>query len=153
MDLTVLFRNIEDKIEVDENVSFQQEELEQTEIERLEDVEVKGSIFKNSMQEIECDLTVSGTMILKDAISSLDVSYSFSFPLKENLEDFIEKDKNTLAFKEFLWENIVLEVPIRYTTVEDYSNYQGDGWRLTSEEDVSLGNNPFQELLNNQEKE
>ncbi len=152
MDLTVLFRNIVDFISVDEVISFSREELKDTEIETLENISVVGKIKKDSSLEIVCDLTVSGNMELKDSISNELISYPFSFQIDENIEEFIEKDKNFLAFRELLWENIVLEVPIRYTKVKDYKSYQGDGWRLTSEEDITRKDNPFQELLNQEKR-
>ena len=54
--------------------------------------------------------------------------------------------KNTLDITEILWQNIMLEVPLRFTTVDDYSKYQGDGWKLTSEEELKVENNPFNDL-------
>ena len=50
---------------------------------------------------------------------------------------------------DILWENIVLEIPIRYSKVNDYSNFSGDGWKLIDEEhyQASSGDNPFKELL------
>ncbi len=153
MDLTALFQNHSTSIPVQEVVCFEKEEIKGTDIEKLENVSVTGQITKNDVDMITCDLEVAGTMFLKDAISNEVVPYPFSFSIEENIEDFIEKSKNSLAFKELLWENIVLEIPIRYTTVEDYQLYQGNGWRLTSEDATFQGENPFQELLNHKEEE
>ncbi len=152
MDLNLLFQKIKKEILVDEMLSFDSTECQTLGIEALDNVHVTGKIYNHLDDEIACDLKVTGTMQLKDAISNEIVSYPFSFDLVENVEDFIEKTQNTLAFKQLLWENIVLEVPIRYTTVNDYDAYQGEGWRLTSEEDVRKGNHPFQDLFN-EEKE
>ena len=62
----------------------------------------------------------------------------------------IEKDKNSLDIIEVLCQNIVLEVPLRYSIVSDYSKYQGDGWKLVSEEEV-VNNNPFNTLLKDED--
>ncbi len=152
LDLTLLIHQIKDTLPVHEFVSFSKEELEKTDIKSLENIEVTGEISRNAIEEIECDLLVKGTMKLRDAISNEIVPYSFSFEIKENIEDFIEKNENMLAFKRLLWENIVLEIPIRYTTVNNYDDYQGDGWRLISEEDVVKENRPFEVLLNQEEE-
>ena len=57
-------------------------------------------------------------------------------------DDFIDEkyknNENRLDIFEFLWENIELEVPIKLTNVNDYSNYQGKDWQLISEEDIDL---------------
>ena len=58
-------------------------------------------------------------------------------------------EENILDIYAILWQNIVLEVPLRYSKVEDYGKYQGDGWKLVSEEELKLKNNPFSALQNN----
>ena len=74
-----------------------------------------------------------------------------SFTLLCKYIDFIEeiykKDENTLDILRLLWENIVLEVPLQFTRVEDLSKFHGDGWKLISEEELKHSSNPFSELL------
>jgi len=63
------------------------------------------------------------------------------------LDDFYKKSENKLDIFQLLWENIELEVPLRFTKVEDLSKFQGNGWKLISEEDVpNTSNNPFKNL-------
>ena len=52
----------------------------------------------------------------------------------------------------FLWENIVLEVPLRFTKVKDLSKFHGDGWKLISEEERNQTSNPFNDLLKEMER-
>ena len=52
-----------------------------------------------------------------------------------------------------LWENIVLEVPLQFTKVTDFSKFQGDGWKLVSENEPTTNNNPFSELLDKMKEE
>ena len=52
-----------------------------------------------------------------------------------------------------LWENIVLEVPLQFTKVIDFSKFQGDGWKLVSENEPTTNNNPFSELLDKMKEE
>ena len=152
MDLTLLIHQIKDKISVNEKVTYTLDELEGTDIKRLENIQVIGEIYRNALSKIACNLKVCGDMELMDAISNDTVPYSFSFTIEEEIDDFIEKNENILALKRLLWENIVLEVPIRYTTVNSYDAYQGDGWRLISEEDVKKENRPFEALFNQEEE-
>ena len=63
------------------------------------------------------------------------------------IEENLEKDENSIDILPILWQNIVLEVPLRFTKVNDLSKYNGDGWKLISEEEASsTSNNPFLEL-------
>ncbi len=45
-----------------------------------------------------------------------------------------------------------MEVPLRYTLVEDYQEYIGDGWKLVSEEEIKDLNNPFKALQNTMDR-
>ena len=94
-------------------------------------------------------------MILKDSISLEDVTYHFSNQLEEEVTEKVKNIENTLDILSVLWENIVLEVPIRFSEVSDYSKYQGNGWHLVSEEEYEKeeGNFPFRDLLEGKEKE
>ena len=51
-----------------------------------------------------------------------------------------------------MWENIVLEVPMKFTKVSNLDEIHGDGWKLISEEDHQQKNNPFAELLKDFDK-
>ena len=94
-------------------------------------------------------------MILKDSVSLEEITYHFSNHLEEEVTEKVKNIENTLDILSVLWENIVLEVPIRYSVVDDYSDYQGDGWHLVSEEEYEKeeGNFPFRNLLEGKEKE
>ena len=89
-------------------------------------------------------------MKINDSITLEEVWYPFDIQIDEKLDEFVEKDKKHLDIIEFLWQDIVLEVPLRYTVVSNYDEYHGDGWKLVSEEE--LGNNPFKTLLNNEDR-
>ena len=54
---------------------------------------------------------------------------------------------------QFLWENIVLEIPLQFTKVKDLSKFHGDGWKLVSEDELTTRNNPFSDLLKDFEEE
>ena len=76
-----------------------------------------------------------------------NVEYPFSIDIDENIEENLEKAENSIDILPILWQNIVLEVPLRFTKVNDLSKYNGDGWKLISEEEASsTSNNPFLEL-------
>ena len=141
-------------IDIDENFTIPKENYANTEIIDLEKVKVKGNLTYPSDDNIFLDIECSGTMKLKDSVSLEPVLYPFSFKISENVSELLENDQFTLDIINILWENIVLEIPIRYSEVTNYDEYTGDGWRVISEDDVKDNtNNPFKDLLKEIEKE
>ena len=56
--------------------------------------------------------------------------------------------ENTLELKEFLWQNIVVEIPLRVVSDHAYDKeYKGNGWRLVTEEDKKVSGNKSLEVL------
>ena len=91
-------------------------------------------------------------MILEDSISLKEITYPFTFTIEDKLEENELNLKKTIDINEFLWQYIVLEVPIRYTEVKDYNEYHGDGWKLISEEELSK-EGPLAKLIEEIEEE
>ncbi len=139
-------------IPIDSAVTFD-DQHHHKDIIRLNDVYFTGEITTDSDDEIKLIGTLRGIMVILDSISLAEVDYHFSIDIDENIAENIEKNKNTIDILEILWQNIVLEVPLRYTTVTDYSSYCGDGWKLISEEELHYTNNPFQALIENEKEE
>jgi len=153
INLDELFTNIKDAIVIDEDITFDKETYNLPEIKDLKSIHLNGKIEINESDEVILEGELTGIMTILDSISLDQVNYNFSIDLDENLEEIIEKDKNSIDIIEILWQNIVLEVPLRYTEVTDYSKYSGDGWRLISEEELKYKNNPFQSLIENMKEE
>jgi len=151
--LDEIFTNIKDAIIIDEDITFDENIYNLPEIKELKSIHLKGKIEMDENEEIVLDGILSGTMTILDSISLEEVDYNFSTELEENLEEIIENNKNSIDIIDILWQNIVLEVPLRYTEVTDYSKYSGDGWRLISEEELRSKNNPFQALIENEKEE
>ena len=147
IDLTKLISGFTDRIDIDEEYSINIED--NSNISDISKIKVKGDISLSSDGEYYTNLLCTGEMLIKDSISLEDVWYPFSFTIDENIDDLDKNDENILDICAILWQNIVLEVPLRYSVVEDYDKYQGDGWKLVSEEELRLKNNPFSALQNN----
>ena len=127
-----------------QDIEFDSSYYKNTSIKRLDKFHVKGIIKYNLSDEIEIDLEVNGNMYLEDAITLEEVPYPVSLKISENLQEFgsgdaqyLEKDKNILDIIEFLWENIVLEVPISYTTSSGVL-LKGSGWELNGEKEEDI---------------
>lgn len=146
MDLTDLLTNLKEKIEINEEYIIPSS-YKHKDIKGLDKVKVVGEIVKKEDGEIYIDIKSSGWMLILDSISLDEVWYPFSFETCEKLSENSEIFENRLEIVSFLWQNIVLEVPLRYTTVNNYEQFKGDGWMLVSEEDVKK-NTPFSNLKN-----
>ena len=56
--------------------------------------------------------------------------------------------KNTLDISNFLWQNILTEIPSKVVNEKNKNlTLEGNGWRLITEKDLKKdNNNPFSEL-------
>lgn len=157
INLNTLFK----PIIIDQDFEIPEEYYKKMGISEIKDVHAVGKVFYNLADEIEIDLDVKGVMVLEDAISLDAIDYPFSFKIEENLtenDEFNEKnkeiDKNVLDIILFLWENIVLEVPISVTNCKD-KKLSGDGWQLNgqeSNEEINQEMSKLNDLLKGGEK-
>ena len=154
-DLTRLNNNIEKQIEVDLKYSFSKEELIGTDL--LEcDCTIKGEIIKNSLSNIELDLEVKGTMIIPCAITLKPTKYPFIVNINGELDEFIEENDrnftNTLDIFPIIWENILMEIPMRVVSDEAKDiKLSGEGWRLVAEEEANTPLSGLADLLDDRE--
>lgn len=137
-----LSRIPEKGIEIDQDFSFGQEFIGKTAIQELNKIHAKGKIYYDVTGEIKISLTVDGKMLLLDAIDLEPIDYPFHIDilevLRENdeyLEDNLVNLENSLDIMNFLWENIVLEVPIRVLKESNKNvSLEGEGWELIDED-------------------
>lgn len=148
MNLNLLELNIDvvKKISIKDKVEIPKDFYTNTEIKDLKEIQIDGTIYKDSAGIITLEAILSGIMVLEDSINLELIDYQFSCDIDEKIEDFDENYTKPLDITEILWQNIVLEVPLKFTRVESFDEYQGDGWKLISEESVNTINNPFNEL-------
>lgn len=147
-------------IVIDDTISFGEEYIKNTPIKKLDNVKVLGKAYYSITNEIVFDCQVEGTMVLLDAMDLSEVEYPFHFEISEVLsENNDEMDQNqlkTLDIIDILWQNIVLEVPIRVRKDPNKRyNLEGDGWELVDEERKKLDPRlaPLLELLEKEGKE
>ena len=146
VDITELNQNIKDEILINSEVYFKEEQFVNSEIKNLKNVRIIANIYLDEENDACINGTLTGEMIIEDSISLDEVEYPFSIEIDEKIEKNKENFENTLDIIDVLWQNIVLEVPLRFTSVDDYSRFEGEGWKLLSEEDVKTSNNPFEDL-------
>ena len=146
-DVRRLNSNIDDFIPVDLEYHFNKEEMEGTDL--LEcNCQVTGEIYKSVMRELAVSLKIKGIMILPCAVTLKPVEYPFNIEIdgeiSELLDNFNKNYTNTIDIFPIIWENILMEIPMRVVSDEakDYK-IEGDGWKLVTEEEHS---SPFDEL-------
>ena len=151
-DLTRLNNNIDKFIPINTTYSFSKEELEGTDLLKLDDVSINGELRKNSLGNIELNVTVDGVMVLPCAITLKPVDYPFSIDItgeiNELMEDFSTNFQNSIDILPIIWENILMEIPMRVVSPDlDESDYnqQGDGWSFTTKEEENKS--PLSELM------
>ena len=125
----------------------------------LKNLHVTGDISLNSVSMLAVNLIITGIMVIPDSVTNEPVEYPFTSKIEEeydiNDENFLEyyqKEQNILDIMKILWENIVLEVPMRFTLAKD-AHLSGDGWSLGEEENKDYQIDPIlaklAELLDN----
>lgn len=142
IDLLRLRNGIDDKVIVNETYSFSEDELRATDLSKLDDVHVEGEITLNALDEIYLNLEVSGVMIIPCAITLKPVSYPFDIIIEGDLSEIheeslenTEKCINSLDILPIIWENILMEIPMRVVSDDiDTTNMHGDGWRLITDD-------------------
>lgn len=144
--------NFDSEYLIDQVVNIPKQYFENTKVKKLDDIKVSGRFYYDVEDNLCARMNISGDMIIEDDISLDEVPYYFDINYDDILEENLKNDQNRLDLFEFLWENIVLEVPLKFTKVTNLSKFSGDGWKLISEEDNLLENNPFGELLKNFDK-
>ncbi len=157
IDLSLLNSNTVNEIDISNTYNIPKEYFKNMDIISIDNVKVNGKITRVMNEDEELCLYVNaiidGIMIIPDSISLEEVEYPFHIEYDDYLDENCKNNENTLDIFAFLWENIVLEVPLQFTKVSDLSKYHGDGWKLISEEDRNLENNPFGDLLKEFDKE
>ena len=149
IDLTRLNNDIDSLIEVNINYTFNKEELEGTDL-----LECSAHVItKNSLKEITLDLSVSGMMVMPCAITLKPTNYPYNIEINGTLSEILNKNEeiftNTLDIFPIIWENILMEIPMRVVSpgAEDLE-IKGDGWRLvTDDEETSSPLAELEELL------
>ena len=117
--------------DVDGTITFSEERLKSAGIIRLEDVSVHGKAIINYEDEIELDLDLSGKMYLPCAISLEEVEVPFATKIEEIIGENNINNNFYLDLSDILWENIVLEIPIKVVKEGVHlETSSGKGWSV-----------------------
>ena len=95
---------------------------------------VKGLVKVNYEDNIELDLDIDGEIVMPCAITLEDVLVPINTHIEEEILENTLKDDFYLDLLDILWENVILEVPIRVTKEgAKLESQKGVGWEIISE--------------------
>ena len=143
IDLSKNEYNDNNEIIIDKKLVLDKEYYDSTEIRKISEVSIKGKIRDEGEGAYSIHLTINGEMVLPCAISLNDVLYPFDIkideiidPTEEESEDYLKIINNTIDIMPIIWQNIVVEIPMRVVSPEfENVKLEGDGWKLLSEEE------------------
>lgn len=146
IDITRLKSGIDGQVEIDMLYSFDKEMLKKTDIISLDNISVKGYITSNSIDDYDLDVNVDGIMVLPSSLTLEPTDYKFSIKIEGNIDELLKeinetlkKNQNTIDILPIIWENILMEIPIRVVGDKNQSlQMEGDGWKLITEEEKKL---------------
>ena len=122
---------------VDFNFIADLKEYINKDIKDLKNIKVTGHILDNGTEDYEIDLHITGEVVLSSAINLEDVTIPINIKYNDFIKNLVENYKNsanTLDILPIIWENILLEIPIRAVNSSDtFAKTQGDGWEIVSE--------------------
>lgn len=155
IDLGSLVTNLRESIDIDKSIDMSSVDLSNTSIRKLNNTYFKGKITRISDDTFSIVGILSGTMVLPDDITLEDVDYNYEIQIDENFgestensENNIEIVQNTIDILPFLWQNIIVEIPLKVVSDKNKDKtIEGNGWRLISEDEVNTSkDSPFSDL-------
>ena len=146
MEINLLPLDQNKSIDIDTTCNFTN--FEGTDIQKMTEVKVTGTITKDVADDYFINLNIQGTMTLPDSLTLEPVEYPFDINVDENLEEVAEnfkKSDKTIDILSIIWENILMEIPIRVTGKNSKTiKTEGEGWSFV--EDNPGTNNSLSKL-------
>lgn len=123
------------KLSIDEEIVIPEEYYKKAGVRSLSKVKANGDVTVNYEENIELHLNVSGEFIIPCAITLDDVIVPFNTLVEEEIDQNKLNDEFFLDLLDVLWENIVLEIPVRVVKEGVKSeDLHGEGWELVTKE-------------------
>lgn len=150
-DISKLKNDTEQKLEINEIIEFTSDQLKDTEIQRLENIKVTGEVTRIESSTYHITLNITGNMVLLCARSLEEVDYPLNIFVDKNISEEPEVGEiqvifqNSLDIFAIVWENIVLEVPLRVVKEDASFISEGECWSLREENEETF-NSPLSEL-------
>ena len=142
MEIDLLKLNYTEEIDIDTDIDYSDEYISGSGIIHLNNVHVSGTIKTDIEYNYDVLLDLSGEMIIIDSLSGEEVPYKFN----TNIEEKLENSLKSLDLIAFLWQYIVMEIPMRFTMHDELSIKKDDYEVISEEEYKEKKNNPFKDF-------
>lgn len=112
--LIKLFSNSVDRLDINEEINIP-EEYYTYDIESISPVKLDGYLYLNEIDELSINLNVKCTLKLKSSINLDIIDYPIDIDITELDFDDENNNKitNSIDLLPIIWQNILLEIPIR----------------------------------------
>ncbi len=135
-----------DLTNIDLTYSFTEEECVKANILKLDDIKVKGYIEKSGT-DYYLSLNISGEMTLSCSITLKPVKHKFESLVEGNVKELYENNiniENSIDIFPIVWENVLVEIPMKVTASDAPKEISGEGWKLVTK--VEEKENEFSKL-------
>ena len=122
------------RIDINEDINFNNIDYQKMNITKINDMHATGYAKVNYEDNIELELDVNGSLVMPCAITLEDVIVPINVHISEEILENTLNNDFFLDLLDILWENIVLEIPIRVIKEgEKLESQKGVGWEIISE--------------------
>ena len=101
------------RIDINEDINFNNIDYQKMNITKINDMHATGYAKVNYEDNIELELDVNGSLVMPCAITLEDVIVPINVHISEEILENTLNNDFFLDLLDILWENIVLEIPIR----------------------------------------
>ncbi len=148
IDVSKLKYGTVDKIEINGSYNIPSTMINRSDIIKIEKILVEGYLN----YDYDLFLNVTTNILMQDSRTLKPVNLKINFEIDENIaenEEYLKNNQNKLDIISILWENIVLEIPIRIVENENEKiHLKGEGWELTdNSEKIDKRLAPLADLL------
>ncbi len=132
--LLKLFSYSTDRIDINEEVIIPKEYYTY-DIKDISPVKLNGYLYLNELDELSINLNVKCDLVLRSSITLEDVNYPLNIDITElDLDDENNKKiTNSIDLLPIIWQNILIEIPIRVT---DSSNDENISDKYIKKEEI-----------------
>ena len=142
MEIDLLKLNYTDVIDVDNDIDYSDDYIKDSGIIHLNNVHVSGTIKTDIEFNYDVNFKLKGEMIINDSLTGEEVPYKFN----TNIEEKLENSLKSLDLIGFLWQYIVMEIPMRFTLCDNLNIKNKDYEVISEEEYKEKKNNPFKDF-------
>ena len=131
--LIKLFSGVTDRIDINEEITIP-EEYYTYDIKSISPVKLDGYLYLDELDNLSINLNVKCDLTLKSSISLKDVDFPININIDElDFDDENKKITNSIDLLPIIWQNILVEIPIRVT---DSSNDENISDKYIKKEEI-----------------